>query len=55
MFCWDLSNVTSCGNWLFRWDCVFLGGTLYPTANYGSVSLVVGFRGETLDTSAIIR
>ena len=34
---------------------VFLGGTLYPTANYGSVSLVVGFRGETLDTSAIIR
>ena len=22
-FCWDLSNVTSSGNWLFRWDCIF--------------------------------
>ena len=34
-FCWDLSNVMSGGNWLFRRDCVFSGGTLYPSANYG--------------------
>ena len=27
-FCWDLSNLISCGNWLFRWDCVFSGGAL---------------------------
>ena len=33
-FCWDLSNVISGGNWLFWWDCVFSGGTLYPSANY---------------------
>ena len=33
-FCWDLSNVISGGKWLFRWDCVFSGGTLYPSANY---------------------
>ena len=33
-FCWDLSNVISGGNWLFRWDCVFSSGTLYPSANY---------------------
>ena len=35
-FCWDLSNVISGGNWVFRWDCVFSGGTLYPSANYAS-------------------
>ena len=33
-FCWGLSNVISGGNWLFRWDCVFSGGTLYSSANY---------------------
>ena len=33
-FCWDLRNVTSGGNFLFRWDCVFSGGTLHPFANY---------------------
>ena len=33
-FCWDLSNVISGGNWLFRWDCVLSGGILYPSANY---------------------
>ena len=25
-FCWDLINVISGGNWLFRWDCVFQVG-----------------------------
>ena len=34
-FCWDLSTVISGGNWLFKWDCVFSDGTLYPSANYG--------------------
>ena len=34
-FCWDLSNVISDGNWLFRWDCVFSGGTSYPSPNHG--------------------
>ena len=38
-FCWDLSNAISGGNWLFRWDCVFSGGTLYPSANYGNQNL----------------
>ena len=33
-FCWDLSNAISGGNGLFRWDCVFPGGTLYPSVNY---------------------
>ena len=33
-FWWDLSNVISGGNWLFRWDCVCSGGTLYPSGNY---------------------
>ena len=33
-FCWDLSNANSGGNWLFRSDYVFSGGTLYPSANY---------------------
>ena len=33
-FCWDLSNVISGGNWLFMWNCVFSGETLYPSANY---------------------
>ena len=33
-FCWGLSNFISGGNWLFRWDCVFSGGTLYSSANY---------------------
>ena len=33
-FCWGLSNVISGENWLFRWDCVFSGGTLYSSANY---------------------
>ena len=28
MFCWDLSNVISGGNWLFRLDFVFSAGTL---------------------------
>ena len=36
-FCWDLSNAISGGNWLFRWDCVFPGGTLYPSANYDNL------------------
>ena len=34
IFCSDLSNVISGGNWLFTWDCIFSGGTLYPSANY---------------------
>ena len=35
-FCWDvISNVISDGNWHFRWDSVFSGGTLYPSVNYG--------------------
>ena len=34
-FCWALSNAISGGNWLLSWDCVFLGGTLYPSVNYG--------------------
>ena len=42
-FCWDLSNVLSGGNWLFRWDCVFSGGTLYPSANYELESMRVFF------------
>ena len=29
-FWWDLSNVISGGNWLFRWDCVFSGGLCTP-------------------------
>ena len=33
-FWWGLSNVISRGNSLFRWDCVFSGGTLYSSANY---------------------
>ena len=33
-FCWDLSNAISGGNWLFKWDFAFSGGTLYPSANY---------------------
>ena len=38
-FCRDLSNVISGGNWLFRWDCSFSGGTLYPSANYIKILL----------------
>ena len=33
IFCWDLSNVISRRNWLFRWDFVFSSGTFYPLAN----------------------
>ena len=33
-FCWDLSNVISGRNWLFRWDLVFSSGSFYPSANY---------------------
>ena len=33
-FCWGLSNVISGGNWLFRWVCVYSGGTLYSSVNY---------------------
>ena len=33
MFCWDLHDISG-RNWLLKWDCVFLGGTLYPFANY---------------------
>ena len=33
-FCWDLSNVVSGGDWLFRWTVFFSGGTLYPFAKY---------------------
>ena len=29
-FCWDLSNIISGGNWLFRWDCVFQVGLCTP-------------------------
>ena len=32
-FCWDLSNVISGGNRLFRWDCLFIAETLYPSVN----------------------
>ena len=39
-FCWDLSIVISGGNCLFRCDCVFSGGTFYPSVNY--VFLVLG-------------
>ena len=38
-FCWDFRNFISGGNWLFRCDCVFSGGTLYPSANYGNQNL----------------
>ena len=41
-FCWDLSNANSGGNWLFRSDCVFSGGTLYPSVNYGLYASVLG-------------
>ena len=33
-FFWDLSNVISGRNWLFRWDFVFSSGTFYPSVNY---------------------
>ena len=33
-FYWDLRNAISGGNWLFRWDCIFSGGTLYHSPNY---------------------
>ena len=29
-FCWDLSNLISGGNCLFRWDCVFFRWDLVP-------------------------
>ena len=32
-FCWDLSNVISGRNWLFRRDFVFSSRTFYPSAN----------------------
>ena len=40
-FCWDLSNVISGGNWLFRWGCVFSGGTLYPSVNHVSTLVLL--------------
>ena len=43
----DLSNAISNGNWFFRWDCVFSGGTLYPTANYENLVLMKKFLGWT--------
>ena len=43
-FCWDLSNVISGGNWLFRGGTVFPGETFYPSANYGVFILVYRYR-----------
>ena len=31
---WLQSSWKPGGNWLFRWDCIFSGGILYPSANY---------------------
>ena len=33
-FFWVLNSVISGGNWFYRWECAFSGGTLYPSANY---------------------
>ena len=33
MFCWDLCNVITGGNWVLSWDC-FSRWTLYPSGNY---------------------
>ena len=35
-FCWDLSNIISGGNWLFRWDC-FLVGLCTPLRSMADV------------------
>ena len=37
-FCWDLSNVISGGNWLFKWDCVFFKWDFVPLCELWAMS-----------------
>ena len=46
-FCWDLSNVISGGNWLFRWDCIFSVGLCTPLRTKDSVEMPCMFIGES--------
>ena len=39
--CWDLSNVISGGNWLFRWDSVFFRWDFVPLCKLWVVVLIV--------------
>ena len=48
-FYWDLSNAISGGKWLFKWDCVFSGGTLYPSTNYGYLS----YKNQSIDSKSM--
>ena len=49
-FCWNLIIAIEGGNWLFRLDCGFSFGTLYPSARSCSCKLILHYLLFTFST-----